>query len=70
VTLAGPANSVLTNFVNPMATESKLDEAKDILTKIVKEQIERLPAAVALSKREKLRELAITFSERGERNHL
>jgi hypothetical protein len=53
-----------------MTTKSKLDEATDILTKIVKEQIERLPPAVALSKREKLRELAITFSARGERNHL
>jgi hypothetical protein len=44
-----------------MATESKLDEAADILATIVKEQIKSLPPALALSKRKKLLELATSF---------
>ncbi|HEY5068442.1 MAG TPA: hypothetical protein VII37_01610 [Candidatus Acidoferrum sp.] len=44
-----------------MATESKLDEAADILAKIVKEQIKSLPPAVVVSKRKTLLELATSF---------
>jgi hypothetical protein len=40
---------------------SKLDKAKDILAKIIKQQIDTLPPAVATVKRKQLHDLAANF---------
>jgi hypothetical protein len=40
---------------------SKLDKATDILAKIIKQQIDTLPSAVATAKRKQLHDMAVSY---------
>jgi len=44
---------------------SKLDKATDILAKIIQQQIDTLPPAVATAKRKQLHDLAASFKPSG-----
>jgi hypothetical protein len=45
-----------------MARKSKLDKATEIVAKIIQEQLDTLPPAVAEAKRKKLHDLALKVS--------